>query len=254
MYTGIGLKAEARGGKDTTFRALPTNCQRVAFADTLKDKANALVQHDLAIDSTRDALQGLADAIERRDHYEVRSRADSLQDLVGYKGTPVAGHIERLMANPAAVYSAIEYLPKQTGLNFHDEETKKANRGFLIALGQLMRLYDPLFWVNLAMTNMQAIMRGGKIPVVTDMRFPNEADTLARHGFLLVRIHCNEQELLRRGWDPKFKDDPSENSLDNYQGFHLRVHSDQQTPQQIAQAILDCLQPEAFYEGTPAEA
>lgn len=61
-------------------------------------------------------------------------------------------------------------------------------RRVLQHLGQAVRDADPDFWVDRLMRKVHAAA-GWHLPiVVTDVRYPNEADALRAEGFMLVRI------------------------------------------------------------------
>jgi hypothetical protein len=58
-------------------------------------------------------------------------------------------------------------------------------RRLLQTVGQSIRSYDPDYWVNVAMRALDEVP--GPV-VVTDVRYPNEADALQARGFTLVRV------------------------------------------------------------------
>ncbi|NYI06078.1 deoxynucleotide monophosphate kinase family protein [Allostreptomyces psammosilenae] len=79
--------------------------------------------------------------------------------------------------------------------------------------GQAVRKYDPDFWVRVTTEAVDACA-GWDLPVVvTDCRYPNEAQALRERGFLLVRIE-------RRGAEDELSEDArtheSENALNDY--------------------------------------
>jgi hypothetical protein len=58
-------------------------------------------------------------------------------------------------------------------------------RRTLQALGQSVRDVDPNFWLRLALDRVDSI--AGPV-VITDVRYPNEAQALRARGFLMVRV------------------------------------------------------------------
>jgi hypothetical protein len=58
-------------------------------------------------------------------------------------------------------------------------------RRLLQHTGQTVRGMDPGFWVRAAMATINVTWSP---VVVSDVRYPNEADTLREHGFRIVRI------------------------------------------------------------------
>ena len=61
-------------------------------------------------------------------------------------------------------------------------------RRILQHVGQSIRDRDPDYWVSLLMRDVEAAGWMGTPVVVTDVRYPNEADALINAGFRLVRI------------------------------------------------------------------
>lgn len=80
-------------------------------------------------------------------------------------------------------------------------------RGILQRLGtDAIRALDPDFWIRQALLPIEA--RTAPV-VVTDVRFPNEADELVARGGTLVRI-------VRPGHPADGDEHPTEKALDNY--------------------------------------
>jgi hypothetical protein len=62
-------------------------------------------------------------------------------------------------------------------------------RRILQTVGQSIRSYDPDYWVNVAMRTITERTLTKRAPVVvTDVRYPNEAEALRVRGFILVRV------------------------------------------------------------------
>lgn len=79
-------------------------------------------------------------------------------------------------------------------------------------------------WVvlmQIRLTNLEADMLNGSTPdahiIVTDVRFPNEADLIRDMGGVMVRIS--------RDGDLPVDPHQSETALDDYQGFDVRIHN-----------------------------
>ncbi|MFF1684497.1 MULTISPECIES: hypothetical protein [unclassified Streptomyces] len=62
-------------------------------------------------------------------------------------------------------------------------------RRILQELGASIRAIDPEFWLRAALTKVTAANEGGVPCVITDVRYPNEAESLKRAGFRLVHIN-----------------------------------------------------------------
>ena len=72
-----------------------------------------------------------------------------------------------------------------------------------------------------------------RLVIVDDMRYPNEADMLRGLGGVLIRLEVSPENRLDRirrrdnsGAAALYDDHPSENSLDDYEGFHLVMGDD----------------------------
>ncbi|MEV7425166.1 hypothetical protein [Streptomyces sp. NPDC091212] len=69
-------------------------------------------------------------------------------------------------------------------------------RRILQELGAAVRTIDEDFWLRAAMTKVQAANEDGVPVVITDVRYPNEAESLRRAGFHLVYIERPDVEQL----------------------------------------------------------
>jgi hypothetical protein len=67
------------------------------------------------------------------------------------------------------------------------KETPEVRR-FLQELGAAIRVYDPEFWLRIAMKLTLEANEDGVPAVITDVRYPNEAESLRRAGFHLIYI------------------------------------------------------------------
>jgi hypothetical protein len=90
-----------------------------------------------------------------------------------------------------------------------------------LELAELMpeRFGDMDLWVRMAERRINALTN--RLFVITDVRFPNEAEKIKKMGGLLVRVDCEFEERMRRlGDDPDnpSRDDShiSETALDGY--------------------------------------
>ncbi|WP_424213186.1 hypothetical protein ACN20G_14470 [Streptomyces sp. BI20] len=74
----------------------------------------------------------------------------------------------------------------------HGWETAKVRfpeiRRTLQRLGHTVRTHDADYWVNVAMDKIHVADTWNLPVVVTDVRYPNEAEALKARGFLLVRV------------------------------------------------------------------
>jgi hypothetical protein len=90
-------------------------------------------------------------------------------------------------------------------------------REFLIDLGNLYRKYCPTFWVDIVLKTI--ITNPDKKYMITDVRYPNEADALREVGGMILRLerHPDRDSMV----DEKTKLSISETALDNYQNFNF---------------------------------
>nr|WSW58491.1 hypothetical protein OG513_07785 [Streptomyces sp. NBC_00998] len=68
------------------------------------------------------------------------------------------------------------------------DETPEVRR-ILQELGASIRTIDPEFWLRAGLARVEEVNRTtGRPAVITDVRYPNEADSLKRAGFKLIHI------------------------------------------------------------------
>lgn len=95
---------------------------------------------------------------------------------------------------------------------------KKTPRQIMIEHGLMRRNTEPNYWIKRLrqqiLDTKQAQLRKF---VISDIRFPNEADWIKNHHGYLVRL----ERAIELTGNPI--NDPSETSLDNYDGFDLLV-------------------------------
>lgn len=89
-------------------------------------------------------------------------------------------------------------------------------REFLIDLGNLYRKYRPTFWVDIVLGKIKQAPTAKFM--ITDVRYPNEAEAIRKIGGLLIRLerHSSRDALV----DEKTKQSISETALDGYRNFN----------------------------------
>lgn len=133
-------------------------------------------------------------------------------------------------------------------------EKTEHSRQLLQHWGGARRAQDPDYWVvqlrdairNINQESVMSATSGGaegdtavagatptSLVIVDDMRYPNEADMLRGLGGVLIRLEVSPENRLDRIWRRDnsgaaalYDDHPSENSLDDYEGFHLVMGDD----------------------------
>lgn len=84
-------------------------------------------------------------------------------------------------------------------------------------MGQTVREYEDDFWVNVLLRKVDSA-RGWNMPVVvTDVRYPNEADALRARGFKIVRIVRPDRQLI----SAQAAAHASETAVDEYDVDHV---------------------------------
>jgi hypothetical protein len=144
-----------RVGKDTAGKWLVDNrgYRRIGFADALKDAA-------LTLDPIVDY------------------RHDEVWDIVYGEWELV-----RIDTDPVRLSAAVA----DSGWERAKDEYPEVRRT-LQELGMAIRAIDSEFWLRAALTKVTEANEAGVPAVITDVRFPNEADRLRRAGFHLVYI------------------------------------------------------------------
>ena len=125
------------------------------------------------------------------------------------------------------IYDIEESAYHIAGLGSPEKYPKSMRRGFLQFIGTEWgrRVIDPNIWIN-AMDEKLSRADTKHISAnifVTDVRFPNEADLLRKHGFKIIRISRPLEARLAAG--ASNLDHESETALDNYQ-FDKVINND----------------------------
>jgi hypothetical protein len=151
----VGIIGRARVGKDTAGAWLVDNrgYRRIGFADALKDAALTL---DPIVHAT----------VEKSYDY-------------GYGGE----HVPVWGTEPHHLSDVI----RRMGWEAAKDEFPEVRRT-LQELGMAIRAIDSEFWLRAALKKVTEANEAGVPAVITDVRFPNEADSLRRAGFHLVYI------------------------------------------------------------------
>lgn len=103
----------------------------------------------------------------------------------------------------------------------------------MIEYGQFYRQFEPLYWVNTILNRVQGLKSDENF-LVTDVRFPNEANAIKKMGGLLIRL---ERHSSRDGMvSEEIKKNISETALDNYTGFDFILPGDKnKTPNDLVE-------------------
>lgn len=109
----------------------------------------------------------------------------------------------------------------KTRLHITDQEGKLiTNRKFLQLFGtEVGRAIDPNLWVKSLLADYREAVFSAEINhipdwIVTDVRFPNEAEAIKAEGGILIRVNRDTSVV---------DDHPSETALDNYEDFDIII-------------------------------
>jgi cytidylate kinase len=99
----------------------------------------------------------------------------------------------------------------------------KSPRQVMIEYGKALRAIQEDHWINRLRTHLLGVPQAqAHNYVISDVRFPNEANWIRRHGGFVVRL---ERSIEQRGFELK---DLSETALDDY-SFDLRIPESENT-------------------------
>jgi hypothetical protein len=135
--------------------------------------------------------------------------------LVAEYGYRRIAFADRLKNFVLALFPSVAEAMNEVGGDWEKAKEDPEVRRMLQAVGESARTHiDPDVWINAALGS---VGNDDRI-VVSDMRFPNEADALAAIGATLFRIE-------RPGTKP-VNNHVSETALDRYDGFHAVLVND----------------------------
>lgn len=109
---------------------------------------------------------------------------------------------------------------------------------------EVRRAQDPNYWVKKTIQKSYTNIAEGKSIYITDVRFPNEADSVLDTFGTVIRLNISpeiqEQRIMKRD-GLKVSEDarshPSETSLDSYSKFNATVNVDYLTPEEVVEKI-----------------
>ncbi|MFB7919236.1 hypothetical protein [Streptomyces sp. NPDC056061] len=108
-----------------------------------------------------------------------------------------------------------------TVVDYWDWEFAKDNfpevRRILQELGAAVRAIDEDFWLRAALAKVAEANEAGKPAVITDVRYPNETESLRRAGFDLVYIHRPDAPRL---------DHESEGAIQAQEADHIVINDE----------------------------
>jgi hypothetical protein len=160
-FTIIGLCGYAKSGKDTAGkRLIEVGWTRRAFADALKQDVYDFLRSRWA--------EGKASRLGSYDLMKVEQLHRELRQSPDFK--------------------TWESLATEN-FSWGDPATKEVLRPLLVLYGAGMRSIDPDYWVQCLQNRLLSMPAAGKHGIViTDVRYPNEADWIHGLGGIVIRI------------------------------------------------------------------
>lgn len=120
-----------------------------------------------------------------------RSGKDSAEAIIRARFTGLGARSARFAFADALKRMADPFLQKTLGISAWTKvsEEKKIIRPFLVGLGESCRALDPSFWVKkLAPSILASIEKQLFMPIITDVRYKNEAEWVKSLGGIIVYI------------------------------------------------------------------
>lgn len=124
--------------------------------------------------------------------------------------------VDPLIPTTDGIHVRLSALVRDAGWEYAKDRHPEVRR-ILQTVGQSIRGYDLDYWVNVAMRGIAELTLTNRGPVVvTDVRYPNEAEALRARGFTLVRVvRPNRPERLTPAEDAA-RFHTSETALDDW--------------------------------------
>jgi len=74
----------------------------------------------------------------------------------------------------------------------------RKDREFLQSFGQKMREIDPDVWIRRLFLGLDPLMDHGVVPVITDLRMPNEYEACRKRGFVIILVDADADVRRKR--------------------------------------------------------
>lgn len=104
-------------------------------------------------------------------------------------------------------------------------------REMMIEYGQFYRQFDKNYWVNIVLNKIRGLSSDENF-MITDLRFPNEAEAVKNSGGAVIRLerHPSRDSMVSES----IKQNISETALDDYKGFSCMLAAeDNCTPEDL---------------------
>jgi hypothetical protein len=162
--------------------------------------------------------------------YKARSGKDSVADyLVEHHGYCRRAFADSLKEACRAIFDLSDEQLYGSQKEEVDPFWKTTPRDILQRVGtEAMRVgYDPDIWVMSLKKHIQSSNKANW--VITDVRFPNEAEAIKEMGGIVVRVDRENRDRISSGYKH-----PSEISMDKYERWDKALDNNQDLPQLYA--------------------
>jgi hypothetical protein len=99
------------------------------------------------------------------------------------------------------------------------KDTYPEVRRILQHVGQSIRKRDPDYWLRVGLTALEGVAARGFPAVVTDCRYPNEAEALRERAFMFIRIERPSANAPSHESDTALADYPTDGVIQNTAGL-----------------------------------
>jgi hypothetical protein len=99
------------------------------------------------------------------------------------------------------------------------KDTYPEVRRILQHVGQSIRKRDPDYWLRIGLTALEGVAARGFPAVVTDCRYPNEAEALRERAFMFIRIERPSANAPSHESDTALADYPTDGVIQNTAGL-----------------------------------
>jgi hypothetical protein len=97
----------------------------------------------------------------------------------------------------------------------HAKDEYPEVRRILQHVGQSIRKRDPDYWLRIGLTALEGVAARGFPAVVTDCRYPNEAEALRERAFMFIRIERPSANAPSHESDTALADYPTDGVIQN---------------------------------------
>ena len=216
----IASNGKLASGKDTITKALilklsGDNHSHVSLGTAMKEETQRALATILSSDDKKEATRALL-------NYNISpEQADKVVELA----------YDEVKANPAVTtYERTPWI--RALLQYWATEIRRAQ--------------DKNYWTNKTIENVAGLIAEGKDVILTDIRVADEVERFQSIGFTVIRLDITPEKQAERlrgrdglEIDPKAAQHPTEVSLDNYEGFNIRINNNEGSVEEVVGKILD---------------